>query len=336
MFMCEQYVDYNNEASSWRDQYALEDLASPKLFDSNQSSFVKRSKKDFEFELFSQQSEQYNHDEMNSNIANIDFFPNFNVQVAEYQATEQINGTISTVDAHQGLSELLEALYQPHREEEPFQQFRQEEGPFQQLQQEEEPLQMEECPVQSRETIPQTTQTQPVPELDGASMQLISNPENYIVNCSSDKTFKVSVRPKEEITKFIDSQKPKKNDSKNFPKKLGDQMADYFSQFKDLSDCNSHFKDKTSWKTLTTFGTGEKKIEGVSQVAFIKMFFEFINEKDINDFRKGNSSPTAKIFHMVNFMNLQLACRAIEEYGVKYTAINFKRGFPVTVLECEL
>lgn len=292
-------------------------------------------KKGIENELASESSEQHNieynpslthpdntfQEEAKVSDINPSRLPSFTIQYEKSNSMEEEH-------SNEGLGKLYDDHMEPRWEEN---------------QQEEPTHSADESAKMVCDELQQTQATEPQPSAIPSSelIKQLLDPENYTVDWTrKSSTFKVSVKLNETISKLLadltKGSDPKKNDAKNFPKKFGDQLSDFLANEKNLVASKKLFKDKTSWKILNAYCSGESRIPMVSHKAFIKMVFEFVRLKNIEELQNAKSEVAAKFLHMANFMCTKLACKKIEDSKVDYESITFKRGFPATVIECEL
>lgn len=342
VLMADLFISYENEVYDGEDPFSS---AGDHIFHQTNDhptqfkpTLVSRQKKDIDFDLFSQESAQYHSSELDcyrSTLGSINFDSN-NIERIE-DSDSQVRGPNEN---NNPMYTTFEGIY--NRTDNLDDESQRELDLF--LSQYLSKMELELAPqTEKREQVKtqETTQTQPM-----AVRELIVGAENYSAIVQTDKTtFKVIVKPTEEIIKSINAQDPRQNakesktnnGGKNFPKKLGDVLLNHLTENKGLKNCKKLFEDKTSWKSLSAFCTGSRAIPELSHAAFLKIFVDFVQETDAQEFKRGNSSQTAQLCHMASIMCLKRGIQEIQKkFGVQYKPFMLKQGYPKMILECEL
>lgn len=110
---------------------------------------------------------------------------------------------------------------------------------------------------------------------------------------------------------------------KNFSKLNGDHFANFVVSKYKLDSLKKIFKDKSSCTKLSEYLDGTTTIEGISTKAFIRMYFEFIEEIDVKEIDKSKvGTKSLRTCYKLIFNYMKSIVSALREWQI-YDKVNF-------------
>ena len=125
---------------------------------------------------------------------------------------------------------------------------------------------------------------------------------------------------------------------KNFSKLNGDHFATFVSERYRLDSFKKMFKDKLSCAKLSEYLAGTSVIEEVSTKAFIRMYFEFIDEMDLNDIDKSKvGTKSLRLCYKLIFNYMKSISKALREWDIldKINLMHIEKFWPTVELSIE-
>lgn len=121
---------------------------------------------------------------------------------------------------------------------------------------------------------------------------------------------------------------------KNFNKHLGDHFGKFVSSKYRNDQIKEIFKDNVSAVKLNEYLNGTKTIENITVRAFIKMFFEFLDEVDVDDaiIRSRISQEGLKVCYKLIYNYLKCTVSALKKWMNTLDNIicmEFERYWPI-------